>query len=180
MSKQERQAKVETLTAEFRASPNIYVTDFAGLDVAKMTDLRRRLRKAGAKYVVVKNTLAQRAFAAGQVSVLDDHLAGPTGLVLAGADPLPAAKVLGQFAKEFHKLSVRVGLLEGKAVDAAYVKRLGELPSRDELLGRFLGCLNGVLYQVVGALEALKEQREAAMASSAPAASESAPSESAS
>jgi large subunit ribosomal protein L10 len=170
MSKQERQAEVESLTQEFKASANIYVTDFAGLDVARMTDLRRRLRQAGAKYVVVKNTLAQRAFAANQVSVLDDHLAGPTGLVLAGADPLPAAKVLGQFAKEFQKLSVRAGLVDGKAVDAAYVKRLGDLPSRDELLGQFLGCLNGVLYQVVGALEALKDKRQAETASSEPAA----------
>jgi large subunit ribosomal protein L10 len=165
MSKAERQAAVETLTEAFKQSPNIYVTDFAGLSVAKMTDLRRRLRKAGARYVVVKNTLAQRALSANQVSALDDHLAGPTGLVLAGADPLPAAKVLGQFAKEHQKPAVRAALLEGKAVDAAFVKRLGELPSRDELLGQFLGCLNGVLYQVVSALEALKAQREAAAAS---------------
>lgn len=165
MSKAERQASVDVLTEEFKKFPNIYVTDFAGLNVAKMTDLRRRLRKAGARYLVVKNTLAQRALAANDVSGLDNHLAGPTGLVLAGPDPLPAAKVLGQFAKEHQKPSVRAALLDGKAVDAAFVKRLGELPSREELLGQFLGCLNGVLYQVVGALEALKAKREAEAAS---------------
>ena len=165
MSKMERQAMVETLTDAVKGSPNIYVTDFAGLNVAKITDLRRRLRQAGARYVVVKNTLAQRALAANQVKGLDEHLAGPTGLVLAGSDPLPAAKVLGQFAKEHQKPSVRAGLVDGKTVDAAFVKRLGELPSRDELLGQFLGCLNGVLYQVVGALEALKEKRSAEAAS---------------
>jgi large subunit ribosomal protein L10 len=156
---------VETLTAAVKSSANIYVTDFAGLNVAKMTDLRRRLKQAGARYVVVKNTLAQRALAANQVGVLDEHLAGPTGLVLAGNDPLPAAKVLGQFAKEHQKPSVRIGLVDGKAVDAAYVKRLGELPSRVELLGQFAGCLNGILYQVVGALEALKDKRQAETAS---------------
>lgn len=165
MSKAERQSTVETLTAAVKGSPNIYVTDFAGLNVAKLTELRRRLRQAGARYVVVKNTLAQRALAANQVSVLDDHLAGPTGLVLAGADPLAAAKVLGQFAKEHQKPSVRVGLVDGKAVNPAYVKRLGELPTRDELLGQLAGCLNGVLYQVVGALEALKDKRQAEAAS---------------
>ncbi len=165
MSKAERQSTVETLTAAVKGSPNIYVTDFAGLNVAKLTELRRRLRQAGARYVVVKNTLAQRALAANQVSVLDDHLAGPTGLVLAGTDPLAAAKVLGQFAKEHQKPSVRVGLVDGKAVDPAYVKRLGELPTRDELLGQLAGCLNGVLYQVVGALEALKDKRQAEAAS---------------
>ncbi len=165
MSKALRQASVETLTKAVKGSPNIYVTDFAGLNVAKITDLRRRLRLAGARYVVVKNTLAKRALAANKVSVFDAHLTGPTGLVLAGTDPLPAAKVLGQFAKEHQKPSVRIGLVDGKAVDPAYVKRLGELPSRSELLGQFVGCLNGVLYQVVGALEALKDKRQAEAAS---------------
>ena len=165
MSKAERQTTVETLTAAVKGSPNIYVTDFAGLNVAKITELRRRLRKAGARYLVVKNTLARRALAANQVSAFDPHLAGPTGLVLAGKDPLAAAKILGQFAKEHQKPSVRIGLVDGKAVDPAYVKRLGELPSRDELLGQFVGCLNGVLYQVVGALEALKDKRQAEAAS---------------
>lgn len=165
MSKAERQATVDVLTEAVKGSETIYVTDFAGLDVAKMTDLRRRLKAAGARYVVVKNTLAQRALAANKVTSLDAHLAGPTGLVLAGADPMAAAKVIGQFAKEHQKPSVRVGLVDGKAVDPAYVKRLGELPSRDELLGQFVGCLNGVLYQVVGALEALKTKRESETAS---------------
>jgi large subunit ribosomal protein L10 len=161
MSKTERQTKVEALTERLGGASNIYVTDFSGLSVGKITELRRRLRGAGARYLVVKNTLAQRALAANNIGVLDDHLAGPTGLVLTGADPLPAAKVLGEFAKEHQKPSVRIGLVDGKAVNPAYVKRLGELPSRDALLGQFAGCLNGVLYQMVGALEALRDKRQA-------------------
>lgn len=160
MSKTERQATVEALAERLSGSPNIYVTDFTGLDVGKITELRRRLRAAGARYVVVKNTLAQRALAARSIEALDPHLAGPTGLVLAGADPLPAAKVLGDFAKEHQKPVVRIGLVDGKPVDPAYVKRLGALPPRAELLGQFVGALNGILYQVVGALEALRAQRE--------------------
>jgi len=69
--------------------------------------------------------------------------------------------VLGEFAKENQKPSVRIGLVDGKAVNPAYVKRLGELPGREALLGQFAGCLNGVLYQMVGALEALREKRQA-------------------
>ena len=161
MSKSERETQVTVLTDRLKDTRNIYVTDFTGLSVGKMTELRRRLRAAGARYVVVKNTLAQRALAANKISELDDHLAGPTGLVLAGSDPLAAAKVLGEFAKENQKLSVRIGLVDGKAVNPAYVKRLGELPGREALLGQFAGCLNGVLYQMVGALEALREQRQA-------------------
>lgn len=160
MSKTERQATIEELTTALKASPNVYVTDFSGLNVLKLTDLRRQLRAAGARYVVVKNTLAQRALAANNVTALDEHLTGPVGLVLAGADPLPAAKVIGDFAKANEKPSVKAGIVDGKAVAPAYVKRLGEIPSRDVLLGQFVGSLNGLLYQFVGALEALREQRQ--------------------
>lgn len=161
MSKPERQATVDALTERLGGSPNIYVTDFSGLDVRKITELRRRLRAAGARYVVVKNTLAERALGANRIDGLAGHLKGPTGLVLAGKDPLAAAKVLGEFAKEHQKPTVRIGLVDGKPVNPAYVKRLGELPSREALLAQFAGCLNGILYQMAGALEALREKRQA-------------------
>jgi large subunit ribosomal protein L10 len=160
-TKAERQATVDMLADRLGTSPNIYVTDFTGLDVGKMTTLRRRLREAGAGFVVVKNTLARRALASRQISAFDDQLTGPVGLVLAGADPLPAAKVIGDFAREFAKPTVKVGLVDGKAVEAAYVARLGTLPSREVLLAQVAGSLNGILYQMVSVLEALREQRQA-------------------
>ncbi len=165
MSKSERQATVESLAQQVKGSPNVFVTDFQGLNVARMTDLRRRLRAAGARYVVVKNTLAQRALEANGLPTLPESFKGQVGLVLAGVDPLPAAKVVGEFAKGFQKPTVKSGLLEGKTVEPAYVKRLGEIPSREALLGMFAGALNSVLYQVVGALEALKAQRDQQAAS---------------
>jgi len=163
MSKTERQDMVVALSAELKSSPNLYVTDFTGLTVERMTELRRRLRAVGVRYIVVKNTLAERALAANDVEGLAPHLAGPTGLVLAGDDPLPAAKALLEFARTAdNRPAVRAGMVDGKLVEPAFVKRLGELPSREELLGQFAGALNGVLYQMVGALEALREQRQAA------------------
>ena len=116
MSKSERQATVESLAQQVKGSPNVFVTDFQGLNVARMTDLRRRLRAAGARYVVVKNTLAQRALEANGLPTLPESFKGQVGLVLAGGDPLPAAKVVGEFAKEFQKPTVKSGLLEGKTV----------------------------------------------------------------
>ncbi len=160
MSKTERQATVDLLSERLGGSPNIYVTDFTGLDVGKITELRRRLRAAGAQYLVVKNTLARRALAVKSIDALDPHLAGPTGLVLAGGDPLAAAKVLGDFAKEHQKPVVRIGLVDGKPVDSAYVKRLGALPPRADLLAQFAGAMNGILYQMVGALQALHDKRQ--------------------
>lgn len=165
MSKSERQAAVETLSRQLQASPNVYVTDFSGLNVLRMTEFRRRLRAAGATFVVVKNTLAQRALAANQITALDAHLAGPTGLVLS-KDALSAAKVVTEFAKEFgDKPAVKAGLVDGATVTAAHVKRLGEIPPREVLLAQLAGAMNGILYTMVGALEALREQRAAAEAS---------------
>jgi large subunit ribosomal protein L10 len=171
MSKAERQDMVETLTSALEASPNIYVTDFSGLNVLRLTEFRRRLRAAGAKYVVVKNTLAQRALAANSITVLDEHLAGPVGLVLAGKDPLPAAKVIGDFAREFEKPSVKAGLVDGKAVAPAYVKRLGEIPPREVLLGQLAGTMNNILYSMVASLEALRDQRSSTSGADAAATS---------
>ena len=173
-TKAQKQEMVTTLAEQVSKSPTIYVTDFTGLNVAHITDLRRRLRAVGVEYVVVKNTLAKRALTESQRQEggLEEHLAGPTALVLAGADPVSAAKVLTDFAKEFEKPAIKIGLVEGKPISSAQVKSLAALPSKQQLLAQlggalqapmagFLGMLNGLLYSMVGALEALKEQRAA-------------------
>jgi large subunit ribosomal protein L10 len=158
MNKTERQETVESLSALLKDAPHVYVTDFSGMNVLRMTEFRRRLRAAGVSYVVVKNTLAQRALAANGITGLDEHLAGPTGLVLT-KDALAAAKVIGDFAREFERPAVKAGMVDGKAVSPTHVKRLGQIPSREVLLAQFAGSLNGLLYSFVGALEALREQR---------------------
>jgi large subunit ribosomal protein L10 len=174
-TKAQKQQLVTTLAARLGRSSTVYVTDFTGLSVAKLTQLRRRLRQAGTEFVVVKNTLARRALADANKggnggAGLEQHLAGPTGLVLAGADPVAAAKVLADFAKEFEKPAIKAGLVDGKAVTPEQVKRLASLPSRVELLAQLggtlqapmaglVGALNGLLMNVVGALEALRTTR---------------------
>ena len=178
-TKAQKQESVTALAAKLRSSPSVYVTDFTGLNVARITDLRRRLRAAGVEYVVVKNTLARRALSDAQVVGLDAHLEGPTGLVLAGSDPIGAAKVLAQFQKEHERPAIRVGRVEGKTVTPEQVKRLAALPDRQGLLAQlggalqgpmagFVGAMNGLLYMMVGALEALRTRRasEAGAASS--------------
>jgi large subunit ribosomal protein L10 len=160
MSKTERQTEVESLTEQLKASPNVYVTDFSGLNVLRMTEFRRRIRAAGVHYVVVKNTLAQRALKANNITQLDEHLTGPTGLVLSN-DPLAAAKVVFDFAKEFEKPVIKAGYIDGKPVPAAYVRRLGQIPSRDVLLAQLAGAMNNILYSMVASLEALRDQRSA-------------------
>ena len=169
-TKAQKQETVTTLVGRLQRAPTVYVTDFTGLNVAKVTELRRRLRAAGVEYVVVKNTLARRALDAAAVPALSEHLAGPTALVLAGRDPVGAAKVLADFAREHEKPAIRVGLVEGKAVSPEQVKRLATLPPKTELLAQlggafqapmagWVGAMQGLLEMMVGALEALKTTR---------------------
>jgi large subunit ribosomal protein L10 len=175
-TKAQKQEQVTALATRLRGSPTVYVTDFTGLDVARITLLRRRLRTAGVAYVVVKNTLALRALKEVAVPGLESHLEGPTALVLAGADPLAAAKVLTEFVREHEKPAIKVGLVDGKMVTPDQVKRLAALSSRVELLAQlggalqapmagFVGALQGLLQNMVGALEALRAQRASGAAS---------------
>lgn len=169
-TKAQKAELVTALASRLKRSPTIYVTDFTGLDVAQITQLRRKLRAAGAEYAVVKNTLARRALEAAQVSGIDGHLDGPTALVLGGADPVASAKILADFAKEHEKPSIKAGLVEGRTVTPAEVKQLAALPSKPELLAQlagalqsplagFVGALNGLLWNMLGALEALHTKR---------------------
>lgn len=171
MKRADKEQLVTELSDKLKGAKALYYTDFTGLNVKRMTDLRRRFRKAGVEYVVIKNTLALRAVE--QSGLTSERLRGPTGVVI-GTDPVTAAKVLADFAKENEQRpGVKGGLLDGKAIDTEQVKRLATLPSRDELLAQlagglqsplaaFAGALNGVLYMFAGALESLRQQREGA------------------
>src|SRR5438067_4028196 len=165
MKRTEKEQLVTELTEKIKGAQALYYTDFTGLNVKRMTDLRRRLRKSGVEYVVIKNTLALRAV--NESGLVGERLKGPTGIVVA-KDAFAGAKVLTDFAKENdQKPAVKGGMFDGRAIDAAQVKKLASMPSREQLLGElgaglmaplasFAGALNGMLYQVIGALEALR------------------------
>ena len=171
MKRAEKEQLVSELKDKLEGAKSLYYTDFTGLNVKRMTELRRRLKRAGVEYVVIKNTLALRAV--NESGLVGERLKGPTGLVF-GSDPVAAAKVLTDFAKEFEqKPAVKGGMLDGKSVDAAQVKQLASLPSREQMLAElgaglqspmaaFVGALSGLLYMFAGALDALKSQREGA------------------
>ena len=169
MKRPDKEKLVAELTEKLRGAKALYYTDFAGLNVKRMTDLRRRLRKQGVEYVVIKNTLALRAV--NDSGLVAQKLRGQTGLVIA-KDPVAAAKVLSDFAKENdQRPAVKGGLLEGKSLDVDQVKKLASMPSREQMLAElgaglqapmaaFVGALSGLFYMFAGALEALKQQRE--------------------
>jgi large subunit ribosomal protein L10 len=129
MNRTEKLTIVADVRERIARLPNVYLTDFTGLKVKQVTDLRRRLRQAGLEYVVLKNTLAQRALAEVDVTGLDAALAGPTGWVFA-EDPVTAAKIITDFQKEAETFQVKAGLVEGRTVTPDEIKRLAKLPSR--------------------------------------------------
>ena len=171
MNRTEKEQLVSELKTKIQSAPALYYTDFTGLNVKRMTELRRRLRKANVGYVVIKNTLALRAV--NESGLIATRLRGPTGLVVA-KDAVVAAKLLQDFAKENdQKPAVKGGMLEGRALDVKQVKQLASMPSREQMLaelgaglqsplGAFVGALNGLLMTFAGALDALKTQREGA------------------
>jgi len=171
MNRTEKEQLVSELKEKIGAATALYYTDFTGLNVKRMTDLRRRLRKANVEYVVIKNTLALRAV--NESGLVGERLKGPTGLVVA-KDAVAAAKVITDFAKENDKRpAVKGGMFEGKAIDTAQVTKLASMPSREQMLAElgaglqspmaaFVGAMNGLLYMFAGALEGLRTQREGA------------------
>jgi large subunit ribosomal protein L10 len=173
MNRTKKAELVDQLKERLSESPNLYLTDFTGIAVKPMTELRSKMRSAGVEYLVVKNTLALRALEETSVSGVEEVFAGPTAFVFAGEDPVVAARLIAEFQKEHESLTVKAGLVDGQPVTAAEVKRLASLPGRDQLLAEaaglmqaplqgFVAALGGLLFQLVGALDALRTQRVSA------------------
>ncbi|GDX86384.1 MAG: 50S ribosomal protein L10 [Gemmatimonadetes bacterium] len=158
MKRPEKEQLVAELKDKLKGANALYYTDFTGLNVKRMTDLRRRLRRAGVEYVVIKNTLALKAV--NESGLAGVRLKGPTGVIVA-KDAIAAAKLLTAFRKENDQRPlVKGGLYEGAPVDEALVKKLALLPTRDEALGQLLGAFNSVLAMFALTLEARKTQLE--------------------
>ena len=162
MNRSEKAAFVADFEARIRDTQALYLTDFSGLDVPSMTGLRRRLKDAGAEFLVVKNRLVRRAFeefGAGFPD-LSEHLTGPTGVVFGIDGPVEAAKVLSDFAKEHSaRPAFKVGVVDGALVDAAHYERLAKLPPMEQLLAMVAGAMEGKLQEFAALIDALREQR---------------------
>lgn len=178
-------AEVEALEARLRASSIVILTDYRGLTVGEIGTLRGKLRSASLEYRVAKNTLLSRAAQRVGVVGLEPHLTGPTAVVFGNDDPGVPARVLQDFIRQFRKLEIKGGVVEGQALDAAGVQALATLPSKPELLARVVGAVQGPLYSLVTVLNAAPRglvtvldairKRRAAEEPAAPAAETAAP-----
>ncbi|MDI3328246.1 MAG: 50S ribosomal protein L10 [Alicyclobacillaceae bacterium] len=158
--REEKVRAVEELTAKFREAKAAIITDYRGLNVAEMTELRKRLREAGVEFKVVKNTLTRRATQAARLEALDQHLVGPTAIAFGFGDVVAPAKILTEFAKDHKALEIKGGLIEGKPVDAAGVDALAQLPSREGLLSMLLSVLQAPMRNFAYAVKQVAERKE--------------------
>jgi large subunit ribosomal protein L10 len=184
MPTQAKAAVIDEITERFQQSSAAVLTEYRGLTVAQLTQLRRSLGE-GSSYAVVKNTLTKRAADAVGFSDLGPLLNGPTAIAFIEGDPVTAAKAIRDFAKAHPMLVVKGGVVEGRTVDAAEVTRLADVETREVLLAKLAGAMKGNLTKAAGLFqaplsqmarlaEALKEKKpagdEVAPAAEAPAA----------
>ena len=164
---------VTDLNRKFGDKKILILVDYKGLNVPKMADLRARLREVNVELIVVKNTLLSRAAEGTDVELVRDYLEGPNAIVMSYDDPVVPMKVLREFAKENDKLEIKVGVLQGGLLGYQDLKALSDLPSREVLLAQvlsamnavptgFVRALNNVPERLVYALQAIKDQKEAA------------------
>ncbi len=165
--------EVEALRQRLGQVAAAILTDFRGLNVSEIAQLRAKLRQAGVEYKVVKNTLLQRAAQGVGVQGLASLLQGPTAVAFSRTDPVAPAKLLLEYIRQMRKLEIKGGVVEGQVMTAEQIKRLADVPSRAQLLSSALGSMMSPLVGLVGvltglqrnlvyALDQVRKQRESA------------------
>jgi len=152
---EEKKQVVEEIKNRLQKSQGVVLTDYRGLNVAEVTELRAKLREAGIEFKVLKNTLTR--IAAGEVGLkgLDPYLEGPTAIAFGIEDPIAPAKILSEFARTHKALEIKGGILENRVIDVKEVKALADLPSKEVLLAKLLGAMQSPLYGFAGTLQGL-------------------------
>lgn len=162
--------KVKFLQAKLADAKAAILSDYCGLNVQEMSELRGMLRKADVELHVVKNTLARRAVESTHLKPLAEYVKGPTAVALTIDDAVGMAKILTEYTKKEPKLDIRVGIMEGRVLTAEQLIQVAELPPREVLLAQmlgamqnplsgFVGVLHGVLRQLLYALVAIKDAK---------------------
>jgi large subunit ribosomal protein L10 len=153
MPTQEKEETIQELRTILQESRGAILTDYRGLSVADLTDLRKKLRSIDGEFHIVKNTLFKRA-ADGVVAdeALVGYLEGPTAIGFAKGDTIAVTKALLDFAKDHKALSVKAGLVDGKIYDQTGIVAISKLPSKEVLISQLLGSLNAPISNLVGTL----------------------------
>ena len=172
MNRAEKTDAIAKMTETVGRAPHAFLIDFQGINVIDVTELRRQVRATGSQYVVLKNTLALRAFKDVPIGALSEHFSGMTAVAYSKTDIVGLAKVLHQFGKTNPKVKVKAALVEGRPVPATALESLASMPTRPELVARLLGLMQSPMRRLVTVLSS--PQRKLAMTISAVAEQKSA------
>jgi large subunit ribosomal protein L10 len=159
MARPDKEAAVAELTEDFRSASATVLTEYRGLTVTSMKELRRSLG-ANTKYSVVKNTLTKIAAKNAGVEISDDLLVGPSAVAFIKGDAVEAAKSLKNFQKENPLLVIKGGIFEGKNVTTADIMKLADLESREVLLAKLAGAMKGTMAKAARTFDALRIKQE--------------------
>ena len=170
MARPEKENVVTEVAESLAQARGAYLTDFTGLNVEEMNELRKEFRQSSVKYRVVKNTLARRGVTEAGYEELLDFLNGPTAFAFSDEDPGIPARIIREFAKKTEKPAIKAIVFEGQIFDSSRVEQIANLPSREILIAQLLGTLNaplanfagalqGILSKFVRTLSAIKEQK---------------------
>ena len=173
MNLEEKKRITKDLNERFTKAAVVFVTDYKGLDVAAINDLRRKLTEEEVEYQVAKNSLLIRAAEGTDVDLIKEIFKGPNAVALSYSDPVSPAKILTDFAKDNKVFEIKAGVMDGAVLDGNQIKALADLPSREVLLGMLLSTMNSIPTgfvrtlaeiprQFLNVLQALKDQKEAA------------------
>jgi len=150
----EKEQILQDTNERIRDIRGIYLADFSGMSVEKLSLLRKRCREQQVQFRVIKNTLLKRAFNGRGISELDPFLEGPTGLVFSPVSEMTPAKILSDFAKEHERPRIKAAVVDGRLFDQASIVRLAALPSREVLLSQVLATFIAPMTTLLAVIEA--------------------------
>lgn len=156
----QKQKVVADLAEQIKNSVSGVIVNYQGITVEDDTKMRKALREAGVKYVVVKNSLTDRACKEAGFD-MGEHLKGMTAIAISANDPIAAAKVLKEYDEKIESFKILAGYLDGKAIDANTVNELASIPPKEVLIGKVLGSLQSSLYGLAYALQAIADKKSA-------------------
>jgi ribosomal protein L10 len=154
----EKVESVQSLRERLDGVKTAVLTEYRGLTVRQLSDLRKQLKGAAAEYRVVKNRLARRAVEGSALHPLAPHLRGPVGVAYTRQDPVAVAKALQAFARGNPALAIKVGLVEGSVLEPPALRALADLPSKDALRSQLVGAVQGPMSQLVSVLTAVQRE----------------------
>lgn len=156
----QKEEEVKKLAEKMKDASLVLLVDYRGINVADVTSLRKSVRETKAEYAVIKNNITRRALEACGITELDNVLEGPTAVIIAQEEYLPALKAIYKFAKENDFYKIKGGVLEGKVSSTEELNALAVLPSREELIAKLAGCLLANVSKLAATLDAVRVQKE--------------------